>query len=260
MRACFVVVFCLSLTAGGVAQEGIPSDQPHHQCSPPLVPMIPLAHLSAAAPLRAHDEGALVSDCDIPFSERHRTVTVPRSDPGLDTRSWYPFDLRTIGVQTLFGAIGAGIFTAVGYGAIRSGGFENLGAGMVVMYLGGSLVGVPIGVLFGGEVMGGEASTAAVFTGSALGTATGIIALSSARDYPAANAMYIAASFVGPLLGYHLSATSSEERARRDGLEGLTLRQHTGARHRGDVVASRPPIDPLTPGPDFQLALIALQF
>lgn len=203
---------------------------------------------------------------DEPLSLRQRFLAVVDSPscaeiPTLpDTREWRPFDLPTIGVQTLYGAIGAGIFTAFGYGIIQAGGWDELGAGLVVMYLGGSLVGVPLGVLYGGDVMGGEASASAVFGGSALGTAAGIVAFITEKDFRIATAVYIAVAFVGPILGYHLSAGSPSDRIREGSAVPPSRPSLGGAAHSPNPRYLMNAADPTIPRPEIEMTVLALRF
>jgi hypothetical protein len=203
---------------------------------------------------------------DEPLSLRQRFLAVVDSascaeSPTLpDTQKWQPFDLPTIGVQTLYGAIGAGIFTAFGVGIMQGGGgFDELGAGIVVMFLGGSLVGIPLGVLYGGDVMGGEASSSAVFTGSALGTTAGILAFLN-MDYRSATAVYIAAAFAGPILGYHLSAGSPADRIREGSAIPPSRLSLGGAVHSPNPRCLMNAANPTIPRPEIEMTVLALRF
>jgi hypothetical protein len=202
---------------------------------------------------------------DEPISLRQQFLSAVDSpshtrEPTLpDTLQWQPFDLPTIGVQTLYGAIGAGIFTAFGVGIMQAGGLDELGAGIVVTFLGGSLIGVPFGVLFGGDVMGGEASALAVFTGSTVGTAAGILAFTS-MDYRPATVVYIAAAFAGPILGYHLSAGPPVDRIRAGSAIPPSRPSLGGAVHPSMPLFHRSVADPTIPRPEIEMTVFALRF
>lgn len=274
MRAILIVLCCIAFVSGSVAQEAVPTDQPKQQCSAPplqgLSPAVPTADASLLAPDAsplAADASFLVTEArmpgsshDIPVSDACTMAGVPLSDQAFDTRNWRPFDVPTLGVQALLGAAGG---ASVIYGGLLLDDTRSIAEFLenvvLIVYVGAPLVGVPLGVLLGGHVMGGDGNVFATLAGSVLGTLAGGL-IASVADRNAADAIFVTGAIAGPLLGYHLSATSPDERKGGVRLSDFTTRGPMPAPAAAAFPRGRKPgADAATPRADIKLPLLTLR-
>ena len=132
-----------------------------------------------------------------------------QQDSLLSKKPWKPFNTVTIAVQVPAGvAFGAAAGLAVGYLLFpRNSNLNDLGdevlAGIAAVAAAG--VGVPSGVYFAGNWMGGNGSFSATLTWSGYGALGGIVLGSLTRSGVVGGVVYLA----GTIVGYHLSASQA---------------------------------------------------
>ncbi|MBE0642567.1 MAG: hypothetical protein IH600_00635 [Bacteroidetes bacterium] len=174
----------------------------------------------------------------------------------IDVPQWQPYDGRTMLLQTLLGAAGGAAVFAVGYGI---GGWHQEGldelAHLVVGYFLGTVVGIPLGVYYGGELMGGDGKLWPTIVCGLLGSGLGGVALGITREQEITIPLFVIATIAPPIIGYHESAAYIG-RSRPAALPSES-RVHGGGENAPSMsISIRACADPTVPRPDVSFTLL----